>query len=321
MAVFTPVGRTELERWLASVDVGALLDYRGIESGIENSNFFVDTARGHFVLTIFERLDAEQLPFYLELMRHLAQRGIACPAPIVGRDGALFRPLAGKPAALVTRLSGASLLAPRPSHCATAGTALAQLHLAGRDFPLSQPNLRGLAWWRSTAPQLLPFLDSAQTELLTDELAFQERHLAPLAEVLPMGPIHADLFRDNALFEGERLGGFIDFYFAACDLWLFDVAVTANDWCADHGDGTPLVEHATAFLTAYARVRAFTPEEGEAWPVMLRAAALRFWISRLADLYLPRPAKILTPHDPSRFERILRQRRAWSARSMPALPI
>lgn len=320
MAVFTPVGPIELEAWLLQFDVGAVAELRGIHSGIENSNYFVTTERGAYVMTLFERLDALQLPFYLELMRHLSSSGVPCPAPIATRAGDLFAPLCGKPAALVTRLKGAWVEAPSPAHCATTGAALAHLHLAGRGFGRAQPNLRGLAWWREITPLVLPFLSPDQQALLEDELAFQAQHLEPLARVLPQGPIHADLFRDNALFEGPVLGGFIDFYFAACDLWLFDVAVTANDWCAVSESGAPIVERARAFLNAYAGTRPFTGEEAEAWPILLRAAALRFWLSRLADLHLPRPAELLTPHDPTRFERILRLRRSPGPAAMPPLP-
>jgi homoserine kinase type II len=320
MAVFTPVEPRELEQWLCQFDIGAVREFRGIHAGIENSNYFVTTDRGAFVLTLFERLDASELPFYLELMRHLSARQVACPAPVASSAGALFLPLCGKPAALVTRLPGVGLQAPSPSQCASAGGALARLHLAGRDFALSQPNLRGLDWWRETTPRVLPFLTPSQGRLLQDELAFQIKHLAPLQKALPKGPIHADLFRDNALFVGESLGGFIDFYFAACDLWLFDVAVTVNDWCASPESGEPLIEKARSLLGAYASLRPFTPAEARAWPILLRAAALRFWLSRLADLHLPRPAELLTPHDPARFERLLRLRREAGGSAMPVLP-
>jgi len=209
MAVFTAVSREQLDAWLAHHDIGRVSAFEGISSGIENSNFFVTTARGAWVLTLFERLSAEQLPFYLELMRHLAARGVPCPAPVADRNGRLFSLLNGKPAALVTRLPGKSVMQPEAAHCRLVGTALARMHLAGHNFPLRQPNLRGLAWWQEVVPGLYPFLTAETAALLADELAVQTAQLPAFAARAPSGPVHADLFRDNALFDGERLGGFI----------------------------------------------------------------------------------------------------------------
>ena len=317
MAVFTEVTPAELAAWLTRYDgLGPVSEFRGIPSGIENSNFFVTVARGAFVLTLFERLAPAQLPFYLELMRHLAARGVPCPAPLPDRTGALFSELNGKPAALVARLPGRGIVAPGPQHCAQIGAALARMHEAGADFPLYQPNLRSLAWWREVAPRLHRFLDAAQSDLLADEMATQSAHLPAINAGIPAGPIHADLFRDNALFEGDRLGGFIDFYFAGCDTWLFDVAVCLNDWCIDLPTGRFDDARVAALLEGYAARRPFTAAEHEGWPLVLRAAALRFWISRLWDFHLPRSAQLLTPHDPTHFERILRLRRA----AHPLLP-
>jgi len=312
MAVFTEVTRAQLDGWLRRFDVGPVTEFRGIPAGIENSNFFVSSADHAYVLTLFERLSAAQLPFYLELMGHLAARGVPCPAPLPDRDGALFSILQGKPAALVTRLPGRSVVHPEKHHCALVGTALARMHLAGRDFPLQQPNLRGLSWWQETAPGLMQFLDDATGQLLRDELDYQSAALPALAASLPSGPIHADLFRDNALFDGDSLGGFIDFYFAGCDAWLFDVAVSVNDWCIAPESGALERQRVDAMLCAYAAERPFTRAEQAAWNIMLRAAAMRFWVSRLYDLHQPRPAQILTPHDPGHFERILRLRRTMT---------
>jgi homoserine kinase type II len=309
MAVFTEVTRSELDDWLAGYSIGTVSEFRGISEGIENSNYFVTATRGAYVLTLFERLSAEQLPFYLELMRHLAARGVPCPAPLSNHDGALFSMLKGKPAALVTRLPGRSVVVPTAHHCALIGAALARMHLAGRDFSIEQPNLRGLAWWQKTVPKLMPFLDTTRAAMLQDEMALQSQRLPELAHTLPRGPIHADLFRDNALFDGERLGGFIDFYFAGCDPWMFDVAVCVNDWCIVQASGALNDTLTRAFLDAYQAVRACNDAERDAWPLMLRAAALRFWVSRLHDFHLPRPAQLLTPHDPAHFERILNLRR------------
>ncbi len=186
---------------------------------------------------------------------------------------------------------------------------LARMHLAAQDYPLYQPNLRGLSWWRETTPTVLPYIPAAAQDLLKAEMHFQEAFAASaLYKGLPSGPVHADLFRNNVMFDGEQLSGFFDFYFAGCDTWLFDVAVTVNDWCIDLGSGETDPQRVRAMLDAYRAVRPFTPEEEDAWPAMLRAAALRVWLSRLYDCYLPREAEMLTPHDPTHFERILRHR-------------
>lgn len=317
MAVFTTVSLADVAGWLRQYPLGEAIALRGISSGIENSNYFLTTGRGEFVLTIFERLGFEQLPFYLELMRHLAARGVLVPEPVATDAGALCVPLCGKPAAIVSKLEGRSLEAPREHHCADVGAMLARMHLAGADFPLSQPNLRGLAWWRETAPQVAPFLAADQATLLQAEVAFQQDFdVSSLAGELRRGPIHADLFRNNVMFDGERLGGFFDFYFAGTDRWLFDVAVTVNDWCVDLASGALEPGRLRALLRAYHAVRPFTAAEGAAWQTMLRAAALRFWLSRLYDFHLPRSAQLLTPHDPAHFERILRDRIATTPASL-----
>ncbi len=314
MAVFTPVSLADLSDWIAQFPLGKALDIRGIASGIENSNFFISTERGEYVLTIFEKLSFEQLPFYLELMRHLAVRGVLVPAPVANRQGRILNPLHGKPAAIVSRLEGHCLTNPAPRHCAEVGAMLAKMHLAAQDFPLYQPNLRGLAWWLEALPLVLPFLSAQQQDLLRSEIDFQETFAATgTYHRLPNGPVHADLFRNNVMFEGERLTGFFDFYFAGCDTWLFDLAVTVNDWCIDLDSGTLDLPRLQAMLAAYHAVRPFTADEQQAWQPMLRAGALRFWLSRLYDFYLPRDAEMLTPHDPSHFERILRQRVARPA--------
>ena len=325
MAVFTPVEIESLEAWLENYDLGKVIALQGIHSGIENSNFFLTTAGkradagdgvscGEYVLTLFERLTAHQLPFYLELMRHLAERNVPCPAPVPTRGGALLDTLNGKPVAIVKRLPGRSISNPGPAHCAAVGSVLADLHLAGRDFAMYQPNLRGLSWWKETAPKVLPYLDDDGCSLLTSEIEYQTQALAGIESRIPGGPIHADLFRDNVLFEGTpkepRIGGLIDFYFAGFDSWLFDIAICVNDWCIDFESGEIDADRARAMLGAYASSRPFTESERGLWNTLLRAAALRFWLSRLWDFHLPRPAEMLTPHDPAHFERILRLRRS-----------
>ena len=309
MAVFTPVSLDEIIPWAAQFPIGTVRSIQGISSGIENSNFFLFTDRGEYVLTIFEKLSFEQLPFYLNLMHHLAERDVLVPAPIANSQGDILHRLQGKPAAIVSRLHGDWVPAPRPVHCASVGAMLARMHLAAHDYPLYQPNLRGLSWWRETTPVVLPYLSDDNQQLLRAEMQFQENLAAStIYPSLPSGPIHADLFRNNVMFNGEQLSGFFDFYFAGCDRWLFDVAVTVNDWCIDLDSGATDAARVRALLDAYHAVRPFTLEEISAWPAMLRAAALRFWISRLYDFYLPREAEMLTPHDPTHFERILRHR-------------
>ncbi|WP_322999726.1 homoserine kinase [Castellaniella sp.] len=322
MAVFTTVSEDDARTLLRRYQLGELVALRGITAGIENTNYFLDTTQGAYVLTLFEVLSAEQLPFYIELMHHLATRGVPVPQPQTLLDGSRLTSLHGKPTAIVTRLNGGYEPEPGPAHCALAGETLARAHLAARDFPLHQPNLRGLPWWQATAPHVLPFLDADQAALLTDSLREQGAFAAaPDLAALPFGPAHCDLFRDNVLFDGTfespHMGGFIDFYFAGCDTWLFDVAVSVNDWCIQRSTGAFVRRRLQAWLQAYHAVRPFTAAEHAAWPVILRAAALRFWISRLYDFYLPRPAQTLKPHDPRHFERILRLR---STQAAPALP-
>jgi homoserine kinase type II len=302
VSVFTRVTEAELATWLERFDVGALVEQRGILSGIENTNYFVTTGAGRYVLTLFEKLQPHELPFYLDLMGHLAHAGFPCPAPVADRDGRTLGALNGKPAALVTRLDGEPVMTPAPAHCGRVGDALARLHLASRGYAGRLDNLRGPPWWTATAPVLMRFLDAEDRALLDAEVAFQASHRH---DVLPRGVVHADLFRDNVLFAGDTIGGVIDFYFACVDLWLYDVAITVNDWCT-RDDGTLDAARARALLDAYATLRPFTPEEHAAWPVMLRAGALRFWVSRLYDLHLPRPGDLVHAHDPARFQRVLR---------------
>lgn len=318
MAVFTAVALDDLHQWIKQYRLGRAIGLEGISSGIDNSNFFLSTETGEYVLTIFENLRFDQLPFYVELMAHLAGRGIPVPAPVPNADGELVVQLHGKPALIVSRLRGRSELDPQPVHCAEVGRMLARMHLAARDFTLHQPNLRGLDWWVATAPTVLPYLSQREAALLTDEVAFQSAFAAGATyAALARGPVHADLFRNNVMFEGERLSGCFDFYFAGVDTWLYDVAVTVNDWCIDLATGTLDQARVRALLDAYHAVRPFTGDEQAAWQPMLRAAALRFWLSRLYDLHLPRAAELLTPHDPTHFERILRERIARPAPNLP----
>jgi homoserine kinase type II len=333
MAVFTEVTADQARAFITPLGVGELTSLRGISAGIENTNYFVSTDRGEFVLTLFERLTFEQLPFYLRLMQHLARRGIAVPEPRADASGEILFALNGKPATLVDKLPGGHQLAPDAHHCEQVGAALARMHLAGADFALTQPNLRGLGWWTETVPQVLPFVTDEQRSLLTEELAYQQALGTSAAyQALPRGPIHADLFRDNVMFlqppatneaqqvDGveamhgrEKLSGFFDFYFAGVDSFLFDIAVCLNDWCIDLDSGRMAEERAAAFVRAYAGERPLDNGEQRLLPAMLRAAAFRFWLSRLWDFHLPREASMLKAHDPAHFERVLRERieRPW----------
>ena len=309
MAVFTEVSSKEASDLLRRLQLGELLALRGIEGGIENTNYFVTSEQGEYVLTLFERLTFEQLPFYLHLMKHLAHAGIPVPDPQADMHGEILHTVAGKPAALATKLRGKSQLAPQAAHCAAVGTLLARMHLAARDYERQQPNLRGLPWWNETVPVVLPHVGPGQAALLQSELAYQNHVAAGSGyAALPRGPIHADLFRDNVMFEGTELTGCFDFYFAGVDTWLFDLAVCLNDWCIDLPTGRHDGERTAAMLAAYQAVRSLTAAERELLPAMLRAGALRFWISRLWDFHLPRQASMLKPHDPAHFERVLRER-------------
>lgn len=312
MSVFTPVSEAELARWLGRYSVGRLELLEPIQAGIENTNYFVTTTQGRFVLTLFERLPAHELPFYLDLMSHLARHGIPAPAPIADLADRTLGELNGKPAALVTRLAGRWRERPGDAECRSLGALLARMHLAGRSYPAYLENPRGAKWWRFAAGAVAPFLDGRQKHLLENELEFQSGQRFP---ELPRGPVHADLFRDNALFEEERISGVIDFYFAGVDCLLYDLAVCANDWCvlADWALDAPRLR---ALLGAYHAVRPLQDAERAAWPAMLRAAALRFWLSRLYDLHLPRPGMLVHAHDPEHFRRILEGR----ARSTPPWP-
>lgn len=311
MAVYTEVSLAQAQSLATRLSLGVVTNLQPIGSGIENTNYFLSTSGGEWVLTLFERLKTEQLPFYLQLMRHLAQRGLPVPEPHADEHGALCHPVAGKPAAVVKRLPGAPVDAPDMHHADQVGATLARMHLAVADFAPQQPNLRGLPWWEATAPVVRPFLDADTAQLLDDELAYQ-LHLAasPTFAQLPQGAVHADLFRDNALFEGlpgrERLCGVFDFYFAGVDSFAFDLAVTINDWCVDDDSGRLDTARADALIAGYRAEREPAGVEWRLLPAMRRAAALRFWLSRLADWHLPRDAALLTPKEPRHFERVLR---------------
>jgi homoserine kinase type II len=305
MSVYTLVSPEELEGWLTRYSIGAPTEFAPIAAGIENSNYFVTTAKGRYVLTLYERLPADELPFYLNLMAHLARAGVECPAPVPDRTGALFSLLNGKPAGIVTRVDGAPIATPDVAHCAAVGAALGRLHVASATYRARLSNRRGPGWWRQAARAVRPFLDPEQNALLAAELKFQ----TGFGKVkLPRGAIHGDLFCDNVLFVGDTVSGIIDFGFAATDFLAYDLAITVNDWCIENEGqhrGALKLELVDALARAYDAERPLTDDERAQWSALLRAAALRFWLSRLADWYLPREAALLKPKDPTHFERVL----------------
>ncbi len=296
MSVYTPVGREELDAWLAPLGLGRLIEYAGIAAGMQNSNYFVTTERGRYVLTLFERPESTYLDFHLALMEYLARRGIACPLPLAGQDGSLWRLLAGKPASLLTCLPGGNCELPGVEQCRAVGVQLAELHLAAADFPAPLPNPCGTEWRAKTGAALLPLLPVGEAALLAEELAAEAA--SDWAE-LPRGVIHADLFRDNVLWDScGGLAGILDFYFAGEDVLLLDLAVVANDWCRDS-------EHLAALIAGYASRRPLVEVERAAWPAIRRAAALRFWLLRLDVRYRPRVGQVVTIKNPDEYRDML----------------
>jgi homoserine kinase type II len=320
MAVFTEISWDEAAGFIAPLGVGRLLHIRPCLGGIENTNYFVDTDQGAYVLTLFERLTHEELPFFLRLMQRLSQQSLPVAQPHANATGEILHTLHGKPAALVDKLRGQHVLSPEPSHCAALGVMLARLHQAAVHPELQQAHGRGLPWCLETAPTIWSFLNTEQQALLQAELNFQKHTVNSSAYAdLPCGVIHADLFRDNVLWlpaepsGSPELSGMLDFYFAGVDAWLFDLAVCLNDWCVDAHTAQLQETHARALVGAYNAVRPLNHAEWALLPAAMRAAALRFWLSRLNDWHLPRNASLLKAHDPTHFEQVLRARttRPW----------
>jgi homoserine kinase type II len=306
MAVYTDVTADDLNEFLAGYDIGALLSYKGIAEGVENSNFLVHTSAGNFILTLYEKRVAEKdLPFFLALMEHLAARGLTCPQPVKNRQGGVLGRLAGRPAAIVTFLDGLWMRRPTAAHCAAVGEALARLHIAGKDFPMKRANALGITSWRGLYEHAKVRGDSVREGLCADiakELGALEQSWP---RDLPDGVIHADLFPDNVFFLGEELSGLIDFYFACIDTLAFDVAVCLNAWCFEP-DHSYNVTKGRALLKAYGKVRALSAAEVVALPVLARGAATRFLLTRLVDWLAVPDGALVKPKDPLEYYRKLR---------------
>jgi homoserine kinase type II len=306
MAVYTDVSFEELEVFLAAYDLGEPHVFKGIAEGVSNSNYYLQTTKGAFILTLYEtRVEAADLPFYLGLMEHLARAGIRCPTPLHGKGGALTGMLNGRPAAILSFLEGVSLRRPTPEHCQLAGRALAELHEAGSSFKGSRANALGLRDWRKLAADCIADADTVADglrALIEDELSQLER---AWPRELAEGVIHADLFPDNVLFIDDKISGLIDFYFACNDALAYDLAVTLNAWCFET-DGAFNVTKGRALIAGYQMKRALKPDERAALPLLSRGAALRFLLTRLYDWINRNPAALVRPKDPREFVRRLR---------------
>lgn len=309
MSVFTNLTLDEVRVWLRDFAIGEITELRGIAAGVTNTNYFVMTQNDRleqhrYVLTIFEKNHLEELPYFVHLMTHLAKHGVPCPAPIVDKNGSALHILKGKPALMVSCLQGRDTATPSSAQCAQVATTLAHMHIVGLSFNAKSHNQRGFDWRVVTMQQVLTKLPADEQSLLSAELDFQ--HDLDIS-ALPHGVIHGDLFRDNVLFDGEQLGGFIDFYYACDDCLAYDVAIAVNDWCIQ-ADGSFDDEKLNAFLNAYQAIRPFTETERLSWHALLRRAALRFWLSRLFDFYYPAEGELTHAKDPNHFKRILQHR-------------
>ena len=309
MSVFTSVTLPQLQSWLQDYAIGDVVDLKGISSGITNTNYFVTTTQDRYVLTLFEHNTMKELPYFIDLMAHLAAHGIPCPKPIADKHGESLHMLNGKPATLISCLKGADVEAPNTVQCGEVGNVLARMHTVGLSFDNTEHhdsfhNPRGALWRNKTAQQVMPHLPADEQALLQAEIDFQ----ASLnLTALPMGVIHADLFRDNVLFEGDKVGGLIDFYYACHDVLAYDLAIAVNDWCVE-ADGSLDEARVNAMFQAYQAVRPFNEQELKAWPSMLRIAALRFWLSRLYDQIFPQSGELTHAKDPNHFKNIIKLR-------------
>jgi homoserine kinase type II len=306
MAVYTDVSDEELQQFLAGYDIGALLAYKGIAEGVENSNFLLHTSTGFFILTLYEkRVAAGDLPFFLGLIEHLAARGLTCPLPVRSRSGEALGRLVNRPAAIFTFLDGMWIRRPTVAHCAAVGDALAKLHLAGADFAMTRRNGLSIEGWRALFDTAGGRADTVQKGLcaaIGSELAWLEREWP---RDLPQGVIHADLFPDNVFFLGDRLSGLIDFYFACTDALAYDVAICLNAWCFEP-DRSYNITKGRALLRSYMQARQLNAREIAVLPTLCRGAALRFLLTRLVDWLEVPPGAMVRPKDPLEYYRKLR---------------
>ena len=304
MSVYTTIEENELRTFLSNYAVGELKSFQGISDGIENTNYFVNTTIGRFVLTIFEHHDFEEMQYYLNLMHHLADHKVPSANPVADNDGQYLSHFKNKPIALVERLDGGSIIDTTVNHCEQLGIAMGKMHAAGLSYDAEQANPRGPSWCQHTASRVIDKLPSSEQNMLNAEVHYQkEKRLASL----PRGVIHADLFRDNALWHNDNFSGIIDFYYSCDDVLLYDLAVAVNDWCSND-DASLNRDKVMAFLSHYNTCRPLTENEQEYWPAMLRAGALRFWLSRLQDKHFPRPGELVHTKNPDEFKAILADR-------------
>ena len=315
MAVFTPLTESQVEAFLSRFDAGSLVSLEGVPAGTENSTFFVTTDRRELVLTLFEQGEHEELPFFVDLLDYLDEHRLPVPGPLHDRDGVALHSLADKPALLFPRLPGKHPRDPNLAQCRALGETLGRLHKVSQHFPGHRPNPRDLHWLMPMHHKVLAYLAPEDQALMKDEVEIYQGAFGDGPE-LPQGALHGDLFRDNTLFEGDRLGGIIDFYNGCTGDLLFDLAIVVNDWASDE-DGRLDAERHDALLAAYQSRRPLTAAERDAWPMMLRLTALRYWLSRLLVVYVDPPAHDLTPHDPERFRTILKARLAHGALPLP----
>jgi homoserine kinase type II len=306
MAVYTDVSFEDLEGLLAGYDIGVPLSFKGIAEGVENSNFYLQTDRGAYILTLYEkRVRVGDLPFFLGLMEHLAARGLNCPQPLRNQGGQQWGMLKDRAAAILTFLNGISLRRPDAAHCGAAGGALARLHHAAQGFALTRPNALSVPGWRELAAATAARADEVQeglAALIAEALADLERNWP---RDLPAGIIHADLFPDNVLFMQDKVSGLIDFYFACNDMLAYDLAVSLNSWCFE-SDGAYNITKGKALIAGYAAHRALSAAEAEALPVLMRGAALRFLLTRLYDWLNHDSNALVRPKDPREYSKRLR---------------
>lgn len=321
MAVYTDINEIELAAFLKQYGIGTLTAYKGIAEGVENSNYLLKTTEGTFILTLYEkRVNRDDLPFFLGLMQHLASRGLECPQPVARADGEMIGELAGRPAAIVTFLEGMWLRKPTAAHCEQVGRALAQMHLAGADFPLRRRNGLAMADWRPLWNLSRERADTVEPGLVEEaeaDLDFLEKHWPGN---LPQGVIHADLFPDNVFFLGDELSGFIDFYFGCNDILAYDLAICINAWCFEKDSSFNLTKGA-ALLRGYNAVRPLSGAEIAALPILAHGASVRFMLTRLYDWLTVPDGSFVIKKNPMEYVRYMRFHRQVRSASEYGLEI